>query len=1169
MMKRVISIVAGLLVLVAVRASAEPGAAFNPRGGLPNFFAKAGSARSVKTVYFGGSITAAQNGWRDMIHDWLRITCPETVVSQINAGIGGTGSSLGVFRAESDVIAHNPDLVFVEFAVNDGGRDPQSIVRTVEGIVRKLWTASPQTDICFVYTTDEYRFNELAKGSVAPAVLAMERVAEHYGIPSINMAWRVLELAEAGKLVFTAPAERNSEKIVFTSDKVHPLSESGHPIYASVIAASLAKLSSHRGNLPHTLPTPLAADNWEKARRVELSQVEMSGWELRADDPLVRSYERFVKTVYRGRPGSRLRFSFRGTVLGLYDFLGPRSGKLIVTLDGKRCETMRFDRHCSYDRLAHVILFEELEDKVHDVEIEVSGEQPDRASILGPEHLEKMKKSPAMFNGIEYNIGSILIVGELVPTSFHELEAKLKHADDLWRAGKLMQAAEAYEALIRDACLKEEYASLVWLRLAEAQYQSGRKGECARTLDRMESLAALPAVHRVKMEDLRRLLRGGDLVSRTTVDLPRVVAAALHVDQSASGGDGSVEKPFDSLDEALAEAGRMIRGGSLPDGAVEVLLHGPQYDLKGTVKLDRSCSGTARNPLVIRSASSVRPTRISGGVNIRSWKTEDDPDVLALLPASARGRVLVADLAANGVTGIDRIVFGGFGSGRSKSGTYRFNTMPVPELFCDGRVQELARWPNDRDTVVAISRFSDPRAEKWGREDDVWLHGYWKYLYADSYEKVESFENNRLQLTPPYNRYGFSDFTRGFITESRWYALNLLSETDRPGEWKISAKRGKIWLYPPKGFDPQKCILSTYGTGIELDSCDYVTVCDVEIAYMRGDGVVATGCNHLSFVNCDVHDLSGLGIQILGGKGHTLHSLRIWSMGRGGIYLQSGDKTTLESSASLVENCRISDLSRIDRTYTPAVLLDGVGICVQHCRFERIPSSAIRLEGNDMLIQLNEFAHCVEESNDQGAIDIWFNSLFRGNVIRWNYFHDIGSPRRMAGAVRMDDAISGVAVVENIMRRSATHIFGSVQIHGGNYNTIEGNLMIENKAAVSNTLWPDEYWVNHFRNDRTVRILNGTPWRSSRRWAKYPELKHLYDNPNLNFIRDNKIIACPEVYLKNSFTERNNRIDKAEFFNNEIIPEARVSERLDRVGRLADPWHRIPVEQIGPYETKR
>lgn len=1168
-MKKLILIFAGLLAFATGHAAGAPGGEFNPRSGLPNFFAKAQSARAVKIVYLGGSITAAQNGWRDITCDWFRINYPETVVSQVNAGIGGTGSNLGVFRTESDVLSQNPDLVFVEFAVNDGGRDPQSIVRTMEGIVRKIWAASPKADICFVYTTDEHRFTELAKGNVAPAILAMEQVAEHYGIPSINMAYRVLELAEAGKLVFTAPAEQNSEKIVFTSDKVHPLSESGHPIYASVIAGSLAKIASDSADRPHTLPAPLASDNWEKARKVELSRVEMSGWELLADDELARSYERFVKAIYKGRPGSRLRFSFRGTVLGLYDFLGPRSGKLIVTVDGKRSEVMRFDRHCSYDRLANVILFENLEDKVHDVEIEVSGEQLDKASILGPEHLEKMKKSPAMFKGIEYKIGSILIVGDLVSSAPRELEAELKRADDLWRAGKLPQAAAVYEALTAGSGLKEEYASLVWLRLAEAQFQSGKREECGRTLDRMEKLAWLPAFHKVKMEDLRRSLRGENLAYRTPVELPAVVAATLHVDPSFSGGDGSLRKPYNSLDEALAAAGRMIGEGRLPEGAVEVLLHGPRYDLKGTVKMGRSCSGTARNPLVIRSASASKPTQISGGVYIRNWKVETDPAVLELLPASAQGKVLVADLAANGVTGVDRIVFGGFGSGRSKSGTYRFNTMPVPELFCNGRVQELSRWPNDRDTVASINKFCDPRAEKWGREDDVWLHGYWKYLYADSYEKVESFKNNRLQLTPPYNRYGFSDFTRGFITESRWYALNLLSEMDRPGEWKISADRGKIWLYPPKDFDPEKCILSTYGTGIELDSCDYVTVRDVEIAYTRGDGVVANGCDNLSFINCHVHDLSGLGIQILGGKGHTLHSLRIESMGRGGIYIQSGDKTTLEPSESLVENCYVSDLSRIDRTYTPAVLLDGVGIRVQHCRFEYIPSSAIRLEGNDMLIQLNEFAHCVQESNDQGAIDIWFNSLFRGNVIRWNYFHDIGSTYRMAGAVRMDDAISGVAVVENIMRRSATHIFGSVQIHGGNYNTIEGNLMIENKAAVSNTLWPDEYWVNHFRNDRTVKILNGTPWKSSERWAKYPELKHLYDNPNLNFIRDNKIIACPEVYLKNSFTERNNRIDKAEFFNNEIVPAGRVSERLDKVGRLADPWHRIPVGEIGLYDVKR
>lgn len=694
----------------------------------------------------------------------------------------------------------------------------------------------------------------------------------------------------------------------------------------------------------------------------------------------------------------------------------------------------------------------------------------------------------------------------------------------------------------------------------------GNMAECKNTLAEMKrKVEFIPTYQQLEVSQLEMLAEGCEVDYRHKIEEHSKVAAAIYVNQSSPKSSGTKECPFVSIEEAIEEATRLLADVSLPEGAVEIILTGERYQVTETVNLDGKNSGTKRNPIIIRSEDPKSPVLLTGGINVAEWKVETDSEVLSLLPENARGQVLVADFAENGINGIDRIVFGGFGSGRSHCGTYKFDTMPVPELFYDGTVQELSRWPNLRDTVAYVYSFSGERPKKWADEDDVWLHGYWKYLYADSYEKVGGYENGRLVLLPPYNRYGFNDVTRGFMTETRWYALNLLSEMDRRGEWKISADRKKMWFFPPKKFNPEKCVLSTYGPVFVMTGCDYVTIRDVEMSHVKGDGVIAKECSNLTFYNCNIHDLSGLGIQILGGKCHTLHSIRIQSMGRGGIYLQSGDKVTLEPSESLVENCYISNLSRIDRTYTPAVLIDGVGITVQNCKFEYIPSSAIRLEGNDMLIQLNEFGHCVRESNDQGAIDIWFNSLFRGNVIRWNYFHDLGSKDRMVGAVRMDDAISGTYITENIMKNSATHLFGAVQIHGGNYNIVDGNVFVDNNAAISNTLWPDEYWPNHFKNDRTVKLLSKTRWKSGL-WTRYPELKHLYDNPNTNFIRDNKFINCNELYMRNSLNENANKIEKVEFFNNMEMKVKRIPLSLRSMASYTDPWHFIPTDQIGTYE---
>jgi len=208
-----------------------------PRGGLPNFFVKLEAGAEVRIAYLGGSITA-QPGWRPKTLRWFQDQYPKAKVSEINAAIGGTGSDLGVFRLERDVLRHNPDQVFVEFAVNDGGAAPEDIYRTMEGIVRQTWRADPAADICFVYTLVAGFVPTLQEGKFPRAASAMEKLADHYGIPSIHMGMEVARLAKEGKLVWAAPkpktdAEKEAmkDKLIFAADGVHPYTDTGHQLY--------------------------------------------------------------------------------------------------------------------------------------------------------------------------------------------------------------------------------------------------------------------------------------------------------------------------------------------------------------------------------------------------------------------------------------------------------------------------------------------------------------------------------------------------------------------------------------------------------------------------------------------------------------------------------------------------------------------------------------------------------------------------------------------------------------------------------------------------------------------------------------------------------------------------------------------------------------------------
>jgi len=393
------------------------------RGGLPNVVAKLEAGGPVRIGYLGGSITA-QPGWRPKSLGWFRAQYPKAEVSEINAAIGGTGSGLGVFRLDQDVLQYKPDLIFVEFAVNDGSTAPESIFRSVEGIVRKTWRANPETDICFVYTLTEGMLVDLQGGYFPRAASAMEVVADHYGIPSIHMGLEVARLEKEGTVVFKAPQPETDDakaalagRILFSPDGVHPYPEGGHDLYLDAITRSIPAIQAAGKPGPHGIAEPIMADNWENATLVPLDRANLSaGWQQldpKADDLAKRFGNRLPKLWRATAPGEGITFKFKGTYAAIYDLVGPDCGQVIVEVDGGEPSTRpRFDAHCTYHRLSSLGVASDLPDVEHTVTVTVHPEQPDKAKILSQRN-QKID-DPTRFDGTTWYAGGIMVLGEMV-----------------------------------------------------------------------------------------------------------------------------------------------------------------------------------------------------------------------------------------------------------------------------------------------------------------------------------------------------------------------------------------------------------------------------------------------------------------------------------------------------------------------------------------------------------------------------------------------------------------------------------------------------------------------------------------------------------------------------------------------------------------------------------
>ncbi len=393
---------------------------FQPRQGLGNVLAKLDAGKDVKIAYLGGSITAAQ-GWRIKSREWFAEQFPNATVSEINAAIGGTGSDLGVFRLDHDVLQHKPDLVFVEFAVNDGGASPERIWQAMEGIVRQTWAADPRTDICFVYTFRIGYEKDLDQGNCPRAASAMEALAEHYGIPSINMALTIARLKREGKLIFKSDEPTPDGVVRFSRDGVHPLAE-GHRLYTEDIVKAVAAMRKESKPMDHAgkLARPFVENHWQAAKMMPVAEKMLSGeWTALAEDnSLAKRFGNRLGTIWETEePGSRISFRFRGSQAKLYDLLGPDGGQVAIAVDGQRRERLvpRFDSYCTYHRLATLAVASGLDaEEVHTVTVEVHPEQPDRSPVAFRLKDPDAELKADKYQGTRLRVGQVMLLGELV-----------------------------------------------------------------------------------------------------------------------------------------------------------------------------------------------------------------------------------------------------------------------------------------------------------------------------------------------------------------------------------------------------------------------------------------------------------------------------------------------------------------------------------------------------------------------------------------------------------------------------------------------------------------------------------------------------------------------------------------------------------------------------------
>ncbi len=362
------------LFALAQTAASQESATARQTGGLGRSLAKLKADKALAIGYFGGSITAgagasnaAKTSWRALTTAWFKEHFPEANITEINAAIGGTGSDLGAFRCQQDLLDKHPDLVFVEFAVNDGGGPEQRIKRSMEGIVRQIWRANPSTDIIFLYTTTRALAPPYDKGELPKAVTYDHAVAAHYGISEINVGKTLVDRLAAGAGTWET----------LTTDGVHP-SDVGYAVCMETIKVFLESHLADALAPPVTmLPEPLTKDPLEHGHFVDAASLQVPGWTTE-NKSLAGRYPHYIAT---DKPGTELVARFSGTAVGVFWLIAPDSGDIEWSIDGgKPARRSSWDKYAlRYSRPNYAILADDLSPGEHTLKITVLAEKNEQS----------------------------------------------------------------------------------------------------------------------------------------------------------------------------------------------------------------------------------------------------------------------------------------------------------------------------------------------------------------------------------------------------------------------------------------------------------------------------------------------------------------------------------------------------------------------------------------------------------------------------------------------------------------------------------------------------------------------------------------------------------------------------------------------------------------------
>ena len=182
---------------------------------------KAEAGKPITVAAIGGSITQGviSNGpldseiktracYADIFFAWWKETFPNSEIKVINAGIGGTDSYLGVHRVQEDVLDFHPDVVLIEYSVNDGADN--SYKNSYDNLVRKVLLSEDSSAVLLLF---------MAQTSLISAQSVHQLIGFNYELPMVSHHNLIKHFYDTGRYT-ESDLMKDREKIRRKSAKI-------------------------------------------------------------------------------------------------------------------------------------------------------------------------------------------------------------------------------------------------------------------------------------------------------------------------------------------------------------------------------------------------------------------------------------------------------------------------------------------------------------------------------------------------------------------------------------------------------------------------------------------------------------------------------------------------------------------------------------------------------------------------------------------------------------------------------------------------------------------------------------------------------------------------------------------------------------------------------------